>query len=165
MFRCVRLALLSILPTSWDTKKITTEIHCSRSTVSTARAYLAGSVSGTEENRLKKPGNQRLSPEIEQKIINFYEDDINSRLMPGMNDVKSVKKPDGMREKIQKRLLLSNLRELYANFKAEYPTCDVKFTKFATLRPKSCVMAGSSGTHTVCVCIIHQNVKLMLEGK
>ena len=26
-----------------------------------------------------------------------------------------------------------------------------------------CVLAGSSGTHCVCVCMIHQNVKLMLQ--
>lgn len=34
----------------------------------------------------------------------------------------------------------------------------------AELRPKHCVLAGTSGTHCVCVCTIHQNVKLMLCG-
>ena len=27
-----------------------------------------------------------------------------------------------------------------------------------------CVLAGASGTHCVCVCTIHQNVKLMLNA-
>ena len=36
------------------------------------------------------------------------------------------------------------------------------FSKFAELRPKHCTLAGASGTHTVCVCTIHQNVKLMI---
>ena len=40
----------------------------------------------------------------------------------------------------------------------------IGFSKFAELRPKECVIAGSSGTHSVCVCTTHQNVKLMMVG-
>ena len=40
----------------------------------------------------------------------------------------------------------------------------VGFSKFADLCPKHCVLAGASGTHAVCVCTIHQNVKLMMVG-
>ena len=36
------------------------------------------------------------------------------------------------------------------------------FSKFAELSPKECVLAGATGTHSVCVCMIHQNVKLMM---
>lgn len=32
------------------------------------------------------------------------------------------------------------------------------------MRPKNCVLVGSSGTHSVCVCTIHQNFKLMLNA-
>ena len=32
---------------------------------------------------------------------------------------------------------------------------------FCQLRPKSCVLAGRSVTHSFCVCTIDQNVKLM----
>ena len=46
----------------------------------------------------------------------------------------------------------------------EYPNVKVGFSKFASLRPKNVVLLGGSGTHSVCVCTIHQNVKLMLEG-
>lgn len=41
----------------------------------------------------------------------------------------------------------------------------IGFSKFAELRPKYCILAGASGTHSVCVCTIHQNVKLMLLGE
>lgn len=64
---------------------------------------------------------------------------------------------------MQKRLLLMNLKELYAEFKKLNPDNKVGFSKFASLRPKQCVLAGSSGTHSVCVCVIHQNFKLMCE--
>ena len=38
------------------------------------------------------------------------------------------------------------------------------FSKFAELRPKWCVLAGSTGTHSVCVCSIHQNAKLLVSA-
>ena len=37
-------------------------------------------------------------------------------------------------------------------------------TSFALLRPKDCIIAGKSGTHTVCVCIDHQNLNLMVKA-
>lgn len=52
----------------------------------------------------------------------------------------------------------------YATFKKLHEDCNIGFSKFAQLRPKWCVLAGSSGTHSVCVCLTHQNVKLMLEA-
>lgn len=60
--------------------------------------------------------------------------------------------------------MLLNLKELYNEFKKINPDLKVGFSKFASLRPKQCVLAGSTGTHSVCVCVIHQNVKLMCEG-
>lgn len=65
---------------------------------------------------------------------------------------------------VQKQLLLCNIDELYQRFKDEYPNIKVGLTKFFTLRPKQCILAGDSGTHMVCVCTYHQNVKLMLNG-
>ena len=90
----------------------------------------------------------------------FYESDDISRVMPGKKDFVSVKK-DGERQHVQKRLILSNLREVYHELKERFPDCKVGFSKFAQLRPKYCVLAGASGTHSVCVCTIHQNIKLM----
>lgn len=64
---------------------------------------------------------------------------------------------------MQKRLILSNLKELYTLFKEKFPG-HLGFSKFAELRPKRCILSGASGTHKVCVYTIHQNVKLMVLG-
>ena len=85
-----------------------------------------------------------------------------SRFMPDRKDYDSVRQ-EGKRMHVQKRLVLNNLRELYKEFKGRFPNLKIGFSKFAELRPKQCVLAGSSGTHCVCVCTIHQNVKLMLN--
>ena len=51
---------------------------------------------------------------------------------------------------------------MYSEFKSQFPNYKVGFSKFAELRPKQCVLAGASGTHSVGVCTIHQNVMLMV---
>ena len=54
--------------------------------------------------------------------------------------------------------------ETFRNFKDKYPNLKIGFSKFAALRPKHCVLPGAQGTHSVCVCAHHENVKLMLDG-
>ena len=65
---------------------------------------------------------------------------------------------------MSKRLLLCNLKELYSCFKLNYQDEKVSFSKFASLRPKWCIIAGPKNTHSVCVCSYHQNVKLLLSS-
>jgi len=81
--------------------------------------------------------------------------------MPGKKDFVSVKKEGDKREHFQKRLVLSDLKQVYRVFKEKFPNHKIGFSKFAELRPKHCVLAGASSAHSVCVCTIHQNVKLM----
>jgi hypothetical protein len=56
------------------------------------------------------------------------------------------------------------LKELYTHFKNSHPGVKAGFSKLASLHPRNHIMAGATGTHSVCVCTIHQNVKLMLEA-
>ncbi|KAI9562528.1 hypothetical protein GHT06_009976 [Daphnia sinensis] len=84
-----------------------------------------------------------------------------------MKNVKSVKQSNGKRLKIQKRLLLVNIDELHRDYKKKLNADGLKLfglSIFATLRPAHVITVGSSGTHSVCVCVYHQNVKLMLAA-
>lgn len=56
------------------------------------------------------------------------------------------------------------LNELFSLFKQTYPNLKIGRSLFCSLRPKWCVLPGSTGTHSVCVCKYHQNVKLIIEG-
>ena len=71
---------------------------------------------------------------------------------------------EGKREHCQKRLILCNLKELYEQSKTLYRGTIVWFSTFAMLTPKEYVLAGSCGTHSVCVCSLHKNAKLMFYG-
>ena len=99
--------------------------------------------------------------ETKVKVKELFERDDASRLCP--EDCVSVKLEDGRKEKVQKRLLLSNLREIYQHFVTENPAVKVVFSTFAILLTRWSVPVGSSETHNVCACMYHQNVKLMLS--
>ena len=49
-------------------------------------------------------------------------------------------------------------------FRSVHPDQKIGFSKFAELRPEECILVGPSGTHTVCVCREHENVKLMVNA-
>ena len=70
--------------------------------------------------------------------------------MPGKKDFVSVKQ-EGKHLHIQKRLVLNNLKEVYREFKDQLPARKIGFSKFTELRPKHCILAGASGTDSVCL--------------
>ena len=81
-------------------------------------------------------------------VQSFYDDDEYSRQMPGKKDYVKF----GRNVHKQKWLVLCNISELYSAFRDNYPNIKIVFTKFCTLRTKWCVLAGSLGTHSVCIC-------------
>ena len=159
--RSERLRVLTVLPKSWSIKKIANVFGVSRYLARKAKTLV------TEKGVLSSPnpkGHRLLPVDTEEAVKDFYLSDNISRVMPGKKDFLSVVGADGKREHKQKRLVLCNLREAYREFKECNPDKKIGFTKFSQLRPKECVLAGASGTHSVCVCTVHQNVKLMMAG-
>lgn len=112
---------------------------------------------------MRKKKGVEIDKDTKQKVLKFYEDDENSRLCPGKKGCVKVI-TNGQKSYMQKRLILSNLNELFVAFKKTHPECKIGRSKFCELRPKWCILAGASGTHSVCVCIYHQNIKLMIDG-
>ena len=64
----------------------------------------------------------------------------------------------------KKKLILSNLKELYVLYKENNPEIQISYSKFASLRPKKCILPGASGTHSVNVCSYHQNAILLVDA-
>ena len=62
-------------------------------------------------------------------------------------------------------LVLCNLHKLlHINFKERDLDVKIGFSKFCTFCPKWCGIAGSSGTHLVCVFTTHQNTILLVDA-
>lgn len=114
---------------------------------------------------LKLPDAATSLSELDKKAhaeaTHYYYD--SSTTMPGIRDKICVKTKDG-RETRQKRLLQGSLNEMFANFKEQFPENKIGFSTFAKLRPPECILTGSSGTHTVCVCMRHENIELCLRA-
>lgn len=155
-----QLQILTVLPRSWTRKRIQGEFGVSDYMARKCKQLVREK--GILSSPDPKPG-PSLPSETVQIVTDFYQTDEITRIMPGKKDFVSVKQ-EGGRVHIQKRLILSNLKEVYCAFKDTFPGKKIGFSKFAELRPQHCVLAGASGTHSVCVCTIHQNVKLMFSG-
>lgn len=107
----------------------------------------------------------KIPQDVRDSIVEFYHD--NSRMCSGTKECLMKKVPGSESIALQKRILLYDLKDLYKNWKElnkdkfEF-LCG--FSLFASLRPKECVIAGSPGTHKICVCQIHENCKLKLNA-
>lgn len=158
--RSEKIQILTVLPKSWSIRKIESEFNVSNYMARKTKKIVK------EKGILSMPNPKSgkvLSKTTVDTVKLFYNDEKISRSMSGKKDYVSVS-INGNREQIQKRLVLCNLKEAYQQFKEEYPDCRIGFSSFANLRPPECILAGSSGTHSVCVCTVHQNAKLMFHG-
>jgi len=156
-----KVQVLTVLPKSWSQKRIEQEFRATNYMVRKAKKLVEDKgILSTPDQKAGKT----LSMNTVDVVRSFYCSEMISRLMPGMKDYVSVMNvKDGQRQHIQKRLVLCNLKEAFESFKQSH-SLKIGFSKFAELRPKECVLAGASGTHAVCVCTIHQNLKLMFQG-
>lgn len=152
-----KIKLLTLTPESWSIAKTVQEFGVSEHLVKRARKVKS------EKGLLGEPEAKRghgFSDEIIKKVVEIYESDDYSRMCPGKKDCVSVK-IDNIKMLKQKRLLLATQKDLYYEFKEKNPDIKIGLTKFYEYRPKWCVPVTSSGSHSVCVCSYHQNVKLM----
>lgn len=142
----MKTMILTIAPTSWSENKLTEEFGTSRRQARKAKQLV------NQFGILSSPnprGGRKLPAETENLVKDFYLREDITRIMSGKKDFISVKLDDGKRTHTQKQLLLCNIDELYQRFKDEYPNIKVGLTKFFTLRPKQCILAGDSGTHNM----------------
>ena len=61
-------------------------------------------------------------------------------------------------------MLLDDIEKLHDSFLKQYPDERISLSAFRLLRPQECISVGAKGTHNVCVCKIHGNFKLKLNG-
>lgn len=148
-------SLIKVLPESWSAHKIKEKL-------------------GTrwELNEQVKTGNipdpklrETKYTELDKdRIQQFYLRMDVSRELTGTKNVKKIKNSEGQIETRQKKLLLMTLKEAFAYYSEINPDHKVGFTTFYKLKPEEIVFAGKSDCHNICVCIIHQQPKLMVQS-
>ncbi|KAJ8672151.1 hypothetical protein QAD02_003410 [Eretmocerus hayati] len=155
-----RYLLLSVLPKRWSAYQIRKIMGVSQNTAKRAKELV--------ENQgilclVPSKSEKVLNPEVLKLIEDFYTSDDKSRIQPEKNDYVPVL-INRERVRIQERLHSCNLKECYQNFKDEHSEVSVGFSRFAEARPPYVILAGATGTHTVCVCKIHQNFELLIHA-
>lgn len=156
-----KILILTLVRKSWSVRKTAKFFSTTRWMAKNAKKLVDDNGILTSPNPKKC---KRLSNNVVDTVVNFYLNDNNSRELPGKKYFISVKQPDGTRKQLPKRLMYCNLNELFEFFVVKHPEVDIGFSTFAKLRPTQCIFAGASGTHSVCVCIYHENVKLMIDA-
>lgn len=163
--RKMKIKILSVLPTQWSIRKIQNLFGESASKHMITQTKNLVQKNGILCDATKKIGSKTLDESTLIKVHGFYRSDDISRACPGMREFVKKYDENGTVEKVQRRLVLMNLREAFELFKSENPNDKIGFSKFASLRPPECVLAGSThGVHTTCVCTYHQNVKLIFDA-
>ena len=104
-----------------------------------------------------------IQPEVEMAVKKFYVDDANSRVIPGERNAIMAKDINGEKKRISKRLIYTSLKELFAEFVAINPDMKIGITKFSQLRPKYCAWPGPNGHHVTCVCVLHENFRVLRQ--
>ena len=110
-----KIQILTLAPEDWI-------IHVSEHVVKQARKLKK------EKWILATPSNyyrEGLDKETKKCTVEFYERDDVSCTCPGKKDCVSIRNKYGSKERVQKRLLLANISEIYASFKAESPSLKI----------------------------------------
>lgn len=116
---------------------------------STMVKYSTRSVTNMNENKPTRKS--------ENKIIDFFERDENSRAQPGKADAKKV---NG--EVKQTRVLTDYLQQLHRKFLSDNPECAVSFATFCRVRPTNILLCAFI-SRSSCLCTRHQNMALTLK--
>ena len=107
-------------------------------------------------------------PDCQIEGISLYKSALRTAIVTWKTPSRySVYNPEtNTKEVRQKMLLLDDLKMLYKKWIDEHGTNKTipSFSYFASLRPKESVLAGGTGSHTVCVYSQHQNIKLKLKA-
>ena len=105
--RSEKMQILTVLPKSWSVKRIQEEFKTTNFMARQAKKLVK------EKGVLAMPDLKRghaLAEQTVHLVHRFYQSDEVSRVMPGRKDYISIRKGEGR----QKRLVLCDLRELYA---------------------------------------------------
>lgn len=94
--------------------------------------------------------------------IQFYNRSENYVILPGKKDVMTIN-VDGGKKKVQKRVFVKSLEEMYREFMRENPNVKLGISHFLKLYPKDILSFTKMPSHS-CLCKSHENLRLAYVG-
>ena len=152
---------MTLVPTSWAIKESSSFFGVLESMIKKERKMKNEKSILAEPNKMQ---GKKISEDMVECIIDFYQSDKYSRCCPGKKEFVSVT-INGVKCHKQKRLLFISLKELHKEF-LNTKNHKIGFSKFCQLCPEWCLTVdSSSGARTVYVCEIHQNANLLYAAR
>ena len=152
-----KLQILTFIPDSWSQKYCSEYFGVSQYLIRSAREL-------KQRKGILAQNTQKKGKEIAQETTDLVHAFM--RMMKTADSFLGKKDYVSIQEGVhkQKQLVLCSLHELFVAFKERNPDMKIRFSKFCTVRPKQCVIAGSLGTHLVYFCTPHQNTTLLVDA-
>lgn len=104
----------------------------------------------------------KTSEYLKVKVKSFYDREDISRMSPGRKDFVNIKL-SGKKVQLQKKFLITSIKETYSMYKAEHPNDEIGKSLFYQLRPRH-VSLSSNTPHNVCCCVTHENFLSLLDS-
>ncbi|KAL7302849.1 hypothetical protein TKK_0004081 [Trichogramma kaykai] len=142
--------ILTLVPDNWTIEQIQINFNATIHMIKVSRKLQK------EFGLMCHPGNKTgkaLSNSVFDTIIEFYKSEDHTYILPGKNDCVKIKNENNEYEYEQNRLVLCGLKELFKLFQNCHPDTKVGFSTFAKLRPKCCLLAGSSIQNAFSMCL------------
>lgn len=105
----------------------------------------------------KEKKNSILAKRIHERIQEFLERDVNTRLLPGKSNTITRNKV-----KMQKRVLNNTLQNLHKSFCAEYPGARCSYASFCRWKP-FWIIDPKCDQRDTCYCKLHANMQYMMD--
>lgn len=116
-----------------------------------------------ESEKVPVSRQRRYFQDIPEMVKDFYLLDSVSRQLPGQKDVITIKSVGGVKEKFQKRVMLSSIEDAFSEFCSLYPDHKVGKSMFFNLRPRF-VLLMSQTPQNVCCCIYCSNFQFIYDA-
>lgn len=118
---------------------------------------------GSAITKVKCTHQRHYFRDIPELVNEFYLLESVSRQLPGKKDFIIIKNKNGIKEKLQKRVMLTTIEDAYSEFCSLYPQHIICRSKFFELRPKF-VLLLSQTPHNVCCCIYCSNFRFLFDA-
>lgn len=106
---------------------------------------------------------KNVDPVVKEKIHDFYEKDIVSRVLPYKNLTKKIKLPNGNKIRVSVRVMEMTLNDAFQLFLKEHPDIKISRRGFEKQRPKH-IRLKKDGKRLVCACTYHVNIDYLRKA-
>lgn len=151
--RAEQVRLLTVAPSNWGRQKVQRFFNTPERQARRSRELRASSSFLAQPKDLR--GNKPLDAVTTQAVIDFFEQDSISRVLPKKADVILVKK-----QPVAKRFMLLTIGEAFENFKSDFSQYEIGRSHFYALRPRH---VKPMSLHDTCCCVCHENFDLVLK--